>query len=38
MNFPEFKPADKQAELETFYSKHKLGRDGRPTAAWESET
>ena len=37
MNFPEFKPADKQAELEAFYSRHKLGRDGRPTAAWESE-
>lgn len=36
MNFPEFKPADKQAELEAFYSKHTLGRDGRPTAAWES--
>lgn len=37
MNFPEFKPADTQSELEAFYSKHVLGRDGRPTAAWQSE-
>ncbi len=37
MNFPEFKPADKQSELEAFYSKHILGPDGRPTAGWQSE-
>lgn len=37
MNFPEFKPADNQAELEEFYSKHRLGTSGKPTAAWESE-
>jgi hypothetical protein len=32
MNFPEFKPADNQAELEEFYSKHRLGTSGKPTA------
>lgn len=37
MNFPAFKPADNQAELEEFYSTHKLGTSGKPTAAWESE-
>jgi D-alanyl-D-alanine carboxypeptidase-like protein len=37
MDFPEFKPADKQSELEAFYSKHKVGANGMPTAAWESE-
>ena len=37
MDFPEFKPADTQAALEAFYAKHRLGREGSPTAAWESE-
>jgi len=32
MNFPK----DKQEELDAFYSKHILGPDGRPTAAWQS--
>lgn len=32
MNFPK----DTQADLEAFYSKHILGADGRPTAAWQS--
>jgi hypothetical protein len=27
-------PKDTQEELDAFYSKHKLGPDGRPTAAW----
>ena len=31
MNFPK----DTQADLEAFYSKHILGPDGRPTAAWQ---
>ena len=30
-------PADSQIALEVFYSKHKLGTTGMPTAAWESE-
>ena len=30
MDFPAFKPADTQAELEAFYSKHRLGREGEP--------
>lgn len=29
-------PKDTQADLEAFYSKHKLKADGKPTAAWES--
>src|SRR5215210_6108052 len=29
-------PKDTQADLDTFYSKHILGPDGKPTAAWES--
>jgi len=37
MNFPEFKPKDKQSDLEAFYSKHILGSDGRPTAGWQSD-
>jgi hypothetical protein len=37
MNFPRFIPTDNQAELEEFYSKHKLGTSGKPTAVWESE-
>lgn len=28
-------PPDTQADLETFYSRHELRPDGRPTAAWE---
>jgi hypothetical protein len=28
-------PKDNQAELDAFYSKHILGPDGRPTAAWQ---
>jgi D-alanyl-D-alanine carboxypeptidase len=32
MNFPK----DTQAELDAFYSKHILGPDGKPTAAWQS--
>jgi hypothetical protein len=28
-------PNETQAELEAFYSKHRLGADGRPTAAWQ---
>lgn len=30
-------PRDTQADLDAFYSKHKLGSDGKPTAAWERE-
>lgn len=33
MNFPK----DTQADLDVFYSKHKLGADGSPTAAWKKE-
>jgi hypothetical protein len=29
-------PKDTQAELDAFYSTHKLGSNGLPTAAWES--
>ena len=29
-------PKDTQADLEAFYSRHILGADGRPTAAWQS--
>jgi hypothetical protein len=32
MNFPK----DTQADLEAFFSKHLIGADGRPTAAWQS--
>src|SRR5919205_4190260 len=28
-------PKDTQAELDAFYSKHILGPDGKPTAAWQ---
>ena len=30
-------PKDTQADLDAFYSKHKLGADGQPTAAWKKE-
>jgi hypothetical protein len=30
-------PKDTQADLDAFYSKHKLGPDGTPTAAWKKE-
>ena len=30
-------PRDTQEELDAFYSKHKLGSDGLPTAAWKKE-
>lgn len=30
-------PRDTQEELDAFYSKHKLGSDGEPTAAWKKE-
>ena len=30
-------PADSQAALEAFYSKHVLGNTGKPTAAWERD-
>ena len=30
-------PRDTQEDLDAFYSKHKLGPDGTPTAAWKRE-
>jgi hypothetical protein len=30
-------PKDTQADLDAFYSKHKLGPDGSPTSAWKAE-
>lgn len=30
-------PKDTQAELDAFYSKHKLGADGSSTAAWKKQ-
>lgn len=30
-------PRDTQAELDAFYSKHTLGSNGEPTAAWKKE-
>ncbi len=30
-------PKDTQADLDAFYSKHQLGTDGTPTAAWKRE-
>ena len=29
-------PKDTQADLDAFYSKHILGPDGKPMAAWQS--
>ena len=30
-------PKDTQADLDAFYSRHRLGSTGKPTAAWERE-
>ena len=30
-------PKDTQADLDAFYSKHKLAANGEPTAAWKTE-
>ncbi|MGH9753910.1 MAG: M15 family metallopeptidase [Blastocatellia bacterium] len=30
-------PKDTREELDNFYGKHRLGADGMPTSAWESE-
>ena len=30
-------PKDTQADLDAFYSKHTLGPNGEPTAAWKKE-
>src|SRR5262245_10042222 len=37
MDFPASKPADNQTDLEEFYSAHRIGTSGKPTAAWESQ-
>jgi hypothetical protein len=31
-------PRDNREELEVFYGRHRLGVDGRPTAAWERDS